>query len=141
MKISNQITIFLILLSLLLGVDKTGTSAAKFLSIGSGAKAVGMGGAYTSIADDASSMYGNPAGIARIDKMELYIDHSNWLVDIQYDYTGFILPLINSSALGLNFTSLSVNVCTIKYLSFVSLSLIASFSDSKSFFANSDEIP
>ena len=108
MKTSNQIAGFLILLSLIMGVDKTGTSAAKFLSIGSGAQAVGMGGAYTSIDDDASSMYWNPAGIARIDKMELYIDHSNWLADIRYDYTGFILPLTNSSALGLNFTSLSM---------------------------------
>ena len=108
MKISIQIAGFLILLSLSLAVDKAGTSAAKFLSIGSGAKAMGMGGAYTSIADDASSMYWNPAGIVRIDKMEFYIDHSNWLADIRYDYTGFILPLTNSSALGLNFTSLSM---------------------------------
>jgi len=108
MIINKHIVGFLILLSLTLGVDKTGTSAAKFLSIGSGAKAVGMGGAYTSIADDASSMYWNPAGIARIDKMELYIDHSNWLADIRYDYTGFILPLKNSSSFGLNFTSLSI---------------------------------
>ena len=108
MKTFKHIIVCLILISLPLAVDKTGTSAAKFLSIGSGAKAVGMGCAYTSIANDASSMYWNPAGIARISTMELFVDHSNWLADIRYDYMGFILPLWKSSSVGFNFISLSM---------------------------------
>ena len=47
-------------------VGKTGTTAAKFLSIGIGARANAMGGAFTSLPKDASSMYWNPAGIADI---------------------------------------------------------------------------
>ena len=46
-------TIFII--GLLYGVNKTGTTAAKFLSIEVGSNAVGMGGAYTSIAKDATA--------------------------------------------------------------------------------------
>ena len=44
-------------ISISFGVDKTGTTAAKFLSIDIGARAVGMGGAFTSIANDATAMY------------------------------------------------------------------------------------
>ena len=44
-------------------VDKTGTTAAKFLHMNVGSRAVGMGGAFTSIANDATAMYWNPAGL------------------------------------------------------------------------------
>jgi hypothetical protein len=40
------------------------TGAASFLRKGVGAKALSMGGAFTSIADDTSAMYWNPAGLA-----------------------------------------------------------------------------
>ncbi|MCL2335197.1 MAG: hypothetical protein FWC57_03940 [Endomicrobia bacterium] len=42
------------------------TGGAAFLSKGVGAKALGMGGAFTSISDDTSAVYWNPAGLARI---------------------------------------------------------------------------
>ena len=41
---------------------------------GTGAKAMGMGGAYTSISDDALGMVFNPAGIARVRNSEISID-------------------------------------------------------------------
>ena len=43
-----------------------GTDAAAFLKKSIGVKAVGMGGAFTSIADDTSAIYWNPAGLAQI---------------------------------------------------------------------------
>ena len=55
-----------LILSLGFSVNKTGTTAAKFLSINPGGKAVGMGGAFTSLADDVSSLYWNPSGISRL---------------------------------------------------------------------------
>ena len=51
-------------------VSKTGTTAAKFLSIGIGPRANAMGGAFTSIANDASALYWNPAGVAELEKYE-----------------------------------------------------------------------
>ena len=45
------------------GVSKVGTTAAQFLKIGVGARAIGMGGAFVAVADDATAIYWNPAGI------------------------------------------------------------------------------
>ena len=43
--------------------------AGEFLRWGTGAKAMGLGRAFTSIADDASAMYWNPAGMAALDQV------------------------------------------------------------------------
>ena len=59
----RPILFFFLLSSLGYSVDKTGTTAAKFLSTNIGSKAVGMGGAFTALANDGSAMYWNPAGI------------------------------------------------------------------------------
>ena len=47
-------------------VSNVGTSAATFLEIGVGARAMAIGGAYSSVANDATALYRNSAGIARI---------------------------------------------------------------------------
>src|SRR3982751_1643689 len=41
-----------------------GTTAADLLNIGVGARAIGMGEAFVAQADDSSSLYWNPAGLA-----------------------------------------------------------------------------
>ena len=55
MKKNYKIIFTLILIVSAYGVNKTGTTSAKFLSIGVGSNAVGMGGAYTAVADDATA--------------------------------------------------------------------------------------
>ena len=81
------------------GVNKTGTTAAKFLSIEVGSNAVGMGGAYTSIANDATAMYWNPAGLSFHDTKEVYFNHANWIADISFDYFGVTIPINDKSVL------------------------------------------
>lgn len=44
----------------------TGTSSAEFLTIGIGARAIGMGGAFTGLADDVSAGYWNPGVWCRL---------------------------------------------------------------------------
>src|SRR6185369_14383012 len=56
--------------------EKVGTFDGQFLKIGVGARAEGMGGAFVGVADDATALFWNAAGIARIDpeKSELTLN-------------------------------------------------------------------
>src|SRR5262245_57375127 len=50
--------------------------AGEFLHVGAGARAIGMGGAFIAIADDASAAYWNPAGLPFLGKHEILYQHS-----------------------------------------------------------------
>ncbi len=82
-------------------VTKVGTTAAPFLNVGIGARAIGMGGAYVSLANDASAMFWNPGGIALIQSNEAIFNHSEWIADISFDYAGFIVNLGNLGNVGM----------------------------------------
>lgn len=73
-------------------VTKTGTTAAKFLSIGIGPRANSMGGAFSSISDDATAIYWNPAGISYSDKFQALFTYSSLFADIKLNYFGLIVP-------------------------------------------------
>ncbi len=73
-----------------LGEQRAGTASMTFLKIGVGARATSLGGAYIAISDDASSLYWNPAGVVQVDKNELVVSHSDWLIDISYEYLGYV---------------------------------------------------
>jgi hypothetical protein len=82
-----------------------GTSGFLFLRLGNGARASGMGEAFTAVADDATSMYWNPAGLAAIDGVELNLSHSEWLVDIRFEQISVVNEMLGG-AVGLSFTGL-----------------------------------
>ena len=89
-------------------VSKAGTTAAAFLEIPVGATAIGMGGAFVSIANDASALYWNSAGIASLPRNEFIAIHSSWIAGTRFDFGGFVLPLGDLGTLGFSFTSLSM---------------------------------
>lgn len=68
-------------------------SGARFLKIAVGARSVGMGGAYTAVANDATAIYWNPAGLAPLSRKELGLMHSEWLLGTKYDFLGYAHPL------------------------------------------------
>lgn len=90
-------------------VSKVGVTAAPFLEIGVGARAIGMGSAYVGTVDDASALYWNPAGIARLNRPEALLVHTVWLADMRYDFAGLVLPLGRYGAIGGSITSLSMD--------------------------------
>lgn len=65
---------------------KTGTTSAQILKINVGPRAIGMGGAFTAIADDITSLYWNPSGTANIQSNEAYFNHTNLYLDIKNDF-------------------------------------------------------
>lgn len=89
-------------------VTKTGTTAAKFLSVGIGPRANAMGGAYTSIANDATAMYWNPAGIANVGEVQAVFTYTKMFADININYFGIVLPAGELGTFGLNVTALNI---------------------------------
>ncbi|NIV13319.1 MAG: PorV/PorQ family protein, partial [Aliifodinibius sp.] len=89
-------------------VSNVGTTAAPFLEIGVGARALGMGGAFVSTANDASALYWNPAGLGRLQQLEVMFVHTEWIADITFDYVGAVLPLGRYGALGASITTLNM---------------------------------
>lgn len=68
------------------------SSGADFLKIPVGARAVGLGNAYTSLANDVTSIYWNPAGLGLMSQREFGAAHSQWLLDTQYNFLAFGYP-------------------------------------------------
>jgi hypothetical protein len=90
-------------------ITKVGTTAAQFLKIGAGVRAVGMGGAFTAVANDVTALYWNPAGIATIPGGgEATFNHAEWLAETAYDFAAVTLNVENFGTLGLSITSFRV---------------------------------
>lgn len=70
--------------------EKVGTFAAQFLKIGPSARAIGMGGAYTAVSNDASSIYWNPAGMVEMTRTQVTLNNVVWPADIQLYFAGAI---------------------------------------------------
>jgi len=90
-------------------VSKVGTTAATFLEIPVGARAIGMGGAFVGSANDVTSLYWNPAGMARLADREALFSHANWIADMMFNFAGVVVPLGSFGAVGVSFTSLTMD--------------------------------
>jgi uncharacterized protein UPF0164 len=72
-----------------------GTSGGEILSIPVGARAIGMGEAYTAMADDVSSLYWNPAGLAILNQSQASFMYNQWLKDLTFSNGSLAVPLEN----------------------------------------------
>lgn len=74
----------------------------EFLSIGLGARAQAMGGAYVGITDDVTSAYWNPAGLSQIDgNIEIGLQHAELFAGIaKYDYAGLAAKVDATRTIG-----------------------------------------
>lgn len=79
---------------------------ASFLNIGVGARGLGMGGAYTALADDANALYWNPAGLSKLEKREFTASHAELFESTRLDFLAYAHPTSQGTfAAGLTYLS------------------------------------
>ncbi|HTY08369.1 MAG TPA: hypothetical protein VMF29_04315 [Candidatus Edwardsbacteria bacterium] len=81
--------------------------AGEFMYLGLGGRALGMGGAYASLADDGFACYWNPAGTAAGVHQAAFMHSSTFGGLVSYDAAGYARPLANGGC-GLALFRLSV---------------------------------
>ena len=95
--------------SCICGFSKVSTAAAQFLKIGVGARAMGMGETFVAVANDASTLYWNPAGLTNIKSASLMVSHSQWFADIYHDFAAMAIPLNNNDFIGISAIALNTD--------------------------------
>jgi tetratricopeptide (TPR) repeat protein len=75
---------------------------------GVNARAVGLGRAYTGVADDASAVYWNPGGLAYLEKKEVSSLYLPLASASDYGFLAFAYPLSRQETLAAGFMGLSV---------------------------------
>ena len=118
---NNRQHFYLVLLVFLLvafctageSTNKSGTTAAQFLKIGVGARAMGMAGAFVSSVDDAYSLYWNPAALPKVQNPSLVAVFTDWFTDIRHQFLGFVLPINEASSVGVQATVLNMGTMEI----------------------------
>ncbi len=83
----------------------------EFLSLGIGARGLGMANTMCALTDDVSSAYWNPAGLYRMDKRyQLALMHAEYFAGIaKYDYAGFGVKIDSNSTVALSYIRFGVD--------------------------------
>jgi len=94
--------------------------AGAFMENGGGARALGMGGAFTAVADDPSTTFWNPAGLTSSTSGELMIMHSELFGDlIDRDFAAYTQPvdwnLLGGERSGIGITLIRLGVDDIPF--------------------------
>ena len=116
-KLLTLIAILLFVAGSLMAANE-GTAGAQFMKILLGGRATSMGGAFTALADDASALYYNPAGIVKLNNNEILLNYVKWPAGIGYSYVGMVFPMGINGSFGFQAALMSVpsmEVTTIEY--------------------------
>lgn len=97
LKKNRLLGIVLILVS---GLLEAQTAQAGFKFGGAGARAMAMGGAFTAVADDASALYYNPAGLQQITEREGMFMHAKKFDVLDVDFIGLAGKKLGFSYIG-----------------------------------------
>ena len=89
-------------------VQQATGAAGLFLRMGVGARALGMGGAFTGIADDPSAAYWNPAGLGQIHNFQFEFMNVNLPFDRTFNYFSATLPLKRFMTFGVSWVGFKV---------------------------------
>jgi cytochrome c-type biogenesis protein CcmH/NrfG len=102
----------IVAVAFLLLVVSTGTTVAassgsggteSIFSFGAGSRALGMGGAFTAISDDATAAYWNPAGLSCLEQTGITGFHSSLFEGSSLDFFSIGYPTVRFGGLGFAF--------------------------------------
>jgi len=102
------VIIILFLAAFAMHAQSAGNSGLSFLKFGFGARNIAMGDAGTSVSNDVTALFYNPAKLADNYDSELIFMHTEWIQDVRSEVFGaksvlFGLPV----AIGFNVTTIS----------------------------------
>jgi hypothetical protein len=83
-----------------------GSDAAAFLKIDAGARAGAMGGAFTAVAEDALSIFYNPAGPALAERDQAALAHAEWLEGLRNEHMAYVHVVSDRVSLFTGFSAL-----------------------------------
>jgi len=87
-------------------------AAVPFLLISPGARPAGMGEAFVAVANDASAVFWNPAGLAYQTGREITFMHANWLPgltdDLFYEFLAYKMSIEGVGTIGFNVVYLNL---------------------------------
>lgn len=87
-----------------------GKYAGEFMAVGVGGRPLGMGGAFVGIADDVTSGYYNPAGLANVNYPQIALMHSEQFGNlVNYDFGAVAIPFQEDMSFGLSVMRLAVD--------------------------------
>lgn len=84
---------------------KVGLAGGQFLKIGVGARGTGMAGAFSGLANDLTSLYWNPAGVADIKNYAADAHTTFWFAGMQHSFAAAIMPISDKLRAAVSFTS------------------------------------
>lgn len=92
---------------------KVGLSGGQFLKIGVGARGSAMAGAYSGVADDATSVFWNPAGLVEVDGWGANFSHTFWFAGMSHSFAAAVIPISEKFRLAASFTGFNSGDITI----------------------------
>jgi hypothetical protein len=92
---------------------KVGAAGAEFLKIGIGGRANAMGGAYVAVANDLTSLYWNPAGLADVKAYAADFSYTQWFADFGHSFGAISIPLGENFITALSATSFNSGQMTL----------------------------
>ena len=98
----------LVLLTGMVQVFAEAGGAAPYLRMGVGARARGLGKAFSAVADDATANYYNPAGLVQLQKKEFSFMLSNLSVDRKLSYLSYVHPF-NENYIGISWLAFGID--------------------------------
>jgi hypothetical protein len=102
--------ILFIILLFLVNVFAQTKYAVSYLELGTGARAVGMGGAYAALSNDATGFYWNPAGLALQPNIQAAAMHANLLNGLEtQNFFGASVPIFGGATIGIGAITLTVD--------------------------------